>query len=139
MGERSGKILLGLVLLIVGTILFLDQFGIHLGSIIKLLIPGLIMVYGAKKILSPGGAGSKGLGIFVFLLGLLMLVGKLHVLFSSLLAVGIIYAGYCMLRRRSIEPEPVSAAERQWAKTILKEDMIDRFEQEIKARKQSSL
>ncbi|MGE5700994.1 MAG: LiaF transmembrane domain-containing protein [Clostridia bacterium] len=135
MGERSGKILLGLVLLIVGIMLVFDQLGIHMGTIMRMLIPGLLMVYGAKKIISAEPARSKGWGIFVFLFGLLMLIGKLELLFSSLLAVILLYAGFRLLRSRP-QHESVSMAERHWAQAVLKEDAFDRFEQEWKEKKQ---
>lgn len=133
MGERSGKILLGLVLLIVGIMLVFDQMGIHFGTIMRVFIPGLLMVYGARKIISTEPANSKGWGIFVFLFGLLMLIGKLNLLFSSLVAVAIIYAGFRLLKGNRHQPsEAVSMAERNWAQSILKEDELDRFEREWK-------
>ncbi|MET3292043.1 hypothetical protein EDM56_00910 [Brevibacillus fluminis] len=136
MGERSGKILLGLVLLIVGIMLVFDQLGIHFGTIMRVFIPGLLMVYGAKKIISTEPANSKGWGIFVFLFGLLMLIGKLNLLFSSLVAVAIIYAGFRLLKSHKHQPpEAVSMAERHWAQSILKQDELDRFEREWKQKK----
>jgi len=113
----------------------LDQFGIGGDVIFHFLIPGVIMYYGAKKLLSASPAGSKGWGIFVFLFGLLMLAGKLDLLFHSLLAIGVMYLGYRMLRRKSRIPECVpSIAERQWAQSVLREDAIDRWEKELRSR-----
>ncbi|UFJ41255.1 hypothetical protein LOK74_01500 [Brevibacillus humidisoli] len=130
MGERSGKILLGLVLLIVGALLLLDLIGIDIGDILGILIPAAIMVYGAKRVIS-AHSGNRFWGIFVFLFGLLMLIGKLELLFSSLVAVAIIYFGLRLLRRRSTsDSEMPGFAERQWAKSILKEDALDRWERE---------
>lgn len=132
MGERSGKILLGLVLLIVGFMLVLDQLGIHVGTIMRVFIPGLLMVYGAKRIISTGPVKSKGWGVFIFLFGLLMLIGKLNLLFSSLVAIAILYAGFRLLSHRHQPSEAVSMADRHWAQSILKEDELDRFEREWK-------
>lgn len=135
MSERSGKILLGLVLLIVGIVLVLDLLGIHLDMIMRMLIPGLMMIYGAKKLFTGQSSGAKYWGIFVFLFGLLMLIGKLDLLFTSLLAIIILYAGFRLLRGRSHQAvEPVSMAERKWAQAVLKEDALDRFEREWKER-----
>jgi len=132
MSERSGKILLGLILLLVGALVLLDKLGIDFGDMLRFLIPGAIMLYGAKKVIS--GSGSKFWGGLIFLFGLLMLVGKLHLLMSSLLAIGIIYAGYRLLRHRpDREEEMPSQMERLWAKQILKEDMLDRWERERQA------
>jgi lia operon protein LiaI len=131
MSERSGKVLLGLLLLLAGALIFLDEAGIDAGDLFQVLIPGAIMVYGARKVI--GSSGSKFWGAAIFLFGLLMLVGKLHLLFSSLLAVVVIYIGYRLIRRRP-EPDDIpSLMERQWAKKILQEDALDRWEREQQA------
>lgn len=136
MSERSGKVLLGLVLLLVGVLVLLDQFGIDGGDFLGILIPALIMLYGAKKVMS--GSGSRFWGILVFLFGLLMLIGKLDLLFHNLLAIGIIYLGYRLIRRR-VNPEEAapSALERHWAKQVLREDVLDQWERNVLKKRQS--
>jgi lia operon protein LiaI len=130
MSERSGKVLLGLVLLLVGTLVILDQLGIDGGDLFGILIPAVIMIYGAKKVVR--GSGSKFWGVLVFLFGLLMLIGKLDLLFTNLLAIAIIYLGYRLIRRRDIPTQPApSALEQYWARQILKEDTLDRWEHEL--------
>ncbi|MFY0545149.1 LiaF transmembrane domain-containing protein [Brevibacillus sp. H7] len=136
MSERSGKVLLGLVLLLVGTLVILDQFGIDGGDLFGILIPAVIMVYGAKKVVS--GSGTKFWGVLVFLFGLLMLIGKLDLLFTNLLAIAIIYFGYRLIKRRDTPMEPApSALERHWAQQVLKEDALDRWERELANKRQS--
>ncbi|HZG80947.1 MAG TPA: hypothetical protein VEZ13_09305 [Brevibacillus sp.] len=126
MGERSGKILLGLVLLLVGGMVLLDLIGIDSGDLIGVLISGVLMFYGARKILGP--SGSRFWGILIFLFGFLMLIGKLNLLFTSLLAIGIIYLGYRLIRRDDATKEAPPEWERQWARKVLQEDSLDRWE-----------
>ncbi len=133
MGERSGKLLLGLVLLIVGALLLLDLFGIGAGKLISLLVPVALMVYGARKVIRSDSRGGRVWGVFVFLVGLLALVGKLQLLFTSLLAIGIIYMGMRLLRRSRLDEPEVSLAERYWAQSVLKEDKLDAWERELGA------
>lgn len=134
MGERSGKVFLGLSLLIVGVLLIMDQLGL-IRSLFHILIPGLIMIFGAKKVISDESAGKKFFGIFIFLFGLLMMIGKLHLLFSCLLAVAIIFLGFRLMRRgTSRTDEMVGFADRQWAQAVLKQDALDRWEREVEAR-----
>jgi lia operon protein LiaI len=136
MSERSGKVLLGLVLLLVGALVLLDQFGIDGGDFLGVLIPAVIMLYGAQKVMS--GSGSRFWGILVFLFGLLMLIGKLDLLFHNLLAIGIIYLGYRLIKRRDIPVETApSALERQWAKQVLREDVLDQWERHVLKKRQS--
>lgn len=135
MGGRSGKVFLGLSLLIVGVLLLVDQLGL-VRHLFHILIPGLIMIYGAKKVISDEAAGKKFFGLFIFLFGLLMMIGKLHLLFSSMLAIGIIYAGFRLIRRGTQRTdEVVGFADRQWAHAVLREDALDRWEREVEARK----
>ncbi|MGG1664288.1 LiaF transmembrane domain-containing protein [Brevibacillus sp. NRS-1366] len=132
MSERSGKILLGLVLLLIGGLVLLDQLGIDSGDLIGVLIPVVIMLYGARKVM--GSSGSRFWGVLVFLFGLLMLFGKLHLLFHSILAIGVIYLGYRLLRPQPEPKEAPKAWERQWAKGILKEDSLDDWEKSVTRR-----
>ncbi|WP_126425337.1 LiaF transmembrane domain-containing protein [Brevibacillus marinus] len=130
MGERSGKILLGMILLIVGALLLLDLIGIDLGDIFGVLIPLAIMVYGAKRVLAADG-GRRLWGVVAFLFGLLMLIGKLELFFSSLVAAALLYWGFRLLRRSSAADDNLpGVAERQWARSVLGEDALDRWERE---------
>lgn len=135
MGERSGKILLGLVLFMIGGLVLLDQIGIDSGEIIGLLIAAVIMVYGLRKMLRP--SGSRFWGILVFLFGFLMMIGKLDLLFTSLLAIGVIYIGYRLIRSRDCSEEAPPEWERQWAQRVLREaDALDRWEERVSRNKQ---
>lgn len=136
MGGRSGKVFLGLSLLIVGVLLLVDQLGL-VRHLFHILIPGLIMIFGAKKVISDEAAGKKFFGVFIFVFGLLMLIGKMHLLFSSMLAIGIIFTGFRLIRRGSQRTdEVVGFADRQWAHAVLREDALDRWEREVEAKKQ---
>lgn len=129
MSERSGKVLLGLVLLIVGGLVLLDQLGIRSSHIIGLLIPGAITIYGASKIIR--SSGSRFWGVLIFLFGFLMLIGKLGLLFHSILAVGVIWLGFKLLRQKETAKEAPAEWERQWAKKVLKEDTLDSWERSV--------
>lgn len=134
MSERSGKVLLGLVLLLAGALVMLDQFGIDGGDLLGMMIPAVIMVYGARKVMR--GSGSKMGGIVIFLFGLFMLIGKLELLFSNLLAIAVIYFGYRLIRRRDIPAQPAPhVMEQQWARHVLQEDALDRWERELAKKK----
>ncbi|MFD2369181.1 hypothetical protein ACFSO0_04190 [Brevibacillus sp. GCM10020057] len=133
MSERSGKFLLGLVLLLIGGLVLLDQFGIDSGDILRLLIPGVLMLYGARKIL---GHGSRFWGVIVFLLGFLLLSGKLHLLFHSIVAIGVIYLGYRLIRQKPTPPQGPSEWESRWAKRMLKEDDLDLWERAVTRNRQ---
>lgn len=130
MSERSGKVLLGLVLLLIGGLVLLDQVGIDIGDLIGFIIPGFIMLYGAKKIM--GQSGSRFWGVLLFLFGFLMLIGKLHLLFHALLAIGVIYLGYRLLRPGHQPKEAPPTWEREWAQKVLKEDTLDSWEKQVK-------
>jgi lia operon protein LiaI len=134
MGERSGKVLLGLVLLLVGGLVLLDMIGIDGSEVLGLLIPGVIMFYGAKKIM--GNAGSRFWGILIFLFGFLMLIGKLDLLFTSMLAIGVIYLGYRLIRSKDVSKETPPEWERQWARQVLKEETLDQWESRVNRTKQ---
>ncbi|USG64763.1 hypothetical protein NDK47_21965 [Brevibacillus ruminantium] len=130
MNERSGKVLLGLALLLTGGFVFLDLLGIHSGRFLGILIPGLIMLYGARKLMS--GSGSRFWGLLVFLFGLLMLIGKLHLLFNVIIAVGVIYLGYRLIRRHDRSDDHMPTVwEKQWAERVLKEDALDNWEHRV--------
>jgi lia operon protein LiaI len=134
MGERSGKVLLGLVLLMVGGLILLDLIGIDMGDIIGVLIAAVIMVYGARKIMR--SSGSRFWGVLLFLFGFLMLIGKLDLFFTSLLAIGVIYLGYRLIRSKDHSEEVPSEWERQWAKRVLREtDSLDQWEERLSRNK----
>jgi lia operon protein LiaI len=130
MSEKAGKVLIGLVFLVVGVLIILDMIGFGVGTILRLAIPVLLMMYGARKILASPSKGGKGWGIFVFLFGLLMLIGKLHLLFSTLLAIGILYYGMRLIRRPAPAMHLPGDGERMWAARFLRDDLVDRWERE---------
>ncbi|WP_400164749.1 LiaF transmembrane domain-containing protein [Brevibacillus sp. TJ4] len=135
MGERSGKILLGLVLLMVGGLILLDLIGIDGGRIIGLLIAAVIMVYGIRKMMR--STGSRIWGVLIFLFGFLMLIGKLNLFFTSLLAIGVIYIGYKLIRSQDDSEQAPSEWERQWAKRVLREsESLDQWEERLTRNKQ---
>ena len=136
MEERSGKTLLGLVLLMTGGLLLLDLLGFSGGRIISLLIAGAIMAYGVRKIV--GSSGSRFWGAAVFLFGFLLLLGKLDLFFAGLLAGGLLYFGCSLIRSRNRFRETPSEWERQWAQGVLREaDILDRWEERVGKNKSS--
>lgn len=136
MGERSGKLLLGLVLLFLGGLVLLDQIGIDIGDVIEWLIPAVLIIYGARKMM--GRSGSRFWGVLIFLFGFLMLIGKLHLLFTSLLAIGVIYLGYRLIRSKDdVAKEAPPEWERQWARRVLKEESLDQWEGRVTRSKRS--
>ncbi|AUM63689.1 hypothetical protein GOP56_19465 [Brevibacillus sp. 7WMA2] len=142
MQGQSGKLFLGLTLIVVGVLVLLDKLGLGIDRLIPMFIAGLLMVYGCKKVLSAGSTGNKGWGIFVFLFGLLMLLNKLSLLFGCLLAIAIIYFG-CKLMKGQRHTAPYESTpsmwEREWAQSVLREDKLDRWENELKKRQHKDL
>ncbi|CAJ1004016.1 MULTISPECIES: hypothetical protein [Bacillales] len=136
MSERSGKVLLGLILLLIGGLVILDQLGIDSSELLRVLIPGLIMLYGARKMMS--SSGSRFTGGLILLIGFLMLIGKLHVLFHAVLAIGVMYLGFRLLRQRDVPDQTVpTVGERQWAQRVLQDDdVLDRWEKSVTRRQQ---
>lgn len=132
MSNQSGKVLLGLILLIVGAMLLLDLFGIDTGDLLGYLIPGAMMLYGGKKVVWGQSTGGKAWGTVLFLIGLLLLVGKMELLFSCLLAIGAIYFGYRLIRKQPKHPQTAhTLLEQRWAQAVLKEDEFERQHREF--------
>jgi len=83
-----------------------------------------------------GQGGSRFWGVLVFLFGLLMLIGKLHLLFHSIVAIGVIYLGYRLIRQKPTPPEGPAEWESQWAKRVWKEDDLDQRERTVTRNRQ---
>ncbi|MFM1655266.1 hypothetical protein ACI7RC_24700 [Brevibacillus sp. B_LB10_24] len=135
MSERSGKLLLGTALLFLGVVILLGHLGFVKG-LLGFLISGAVIFWGGSKLLAAKSTGGRIWGAFLVFFGILMLTGKVHLLFSTLIAVGILYLGYRLIRSH---PEPsaeeVSYYERKWARSVLKEDTLDSWEDDLRSRR----
>ncbi|WP_232697773.1 hypothetical protein [Brevibacillus daliensis] len=138
MQEKQGKTLLGALIVIVGILVLFFTIGISFGWIIPILLGAFLMIYGYRKIMGRGLSGSKGLGVIMFLLGFIILMNRLWLPFDIILAIVVIYLGLKMIPSRKetahFDSSP-SMMERDWAKRVLYEDKMDRFEREWKNRK----
>lgn len=87
----------GLILIGVGVVILLSSLGFNfVGGLMSYLIPILIIAlgyYGIKR-------GSQFFGWIIFIIGVIMLLGKLTWIFGLLVAVGVIAYGISILKRQ---------------------------------------
>lgn len=91
----NGKSALGTLLVVVGGLMVMKFLGIHLGWIIGMLMPFILIGLGAVGIKN----NSKVIGGILVAVGAFMLIGKLAGIFALLLAIGLIFWGVSMFKR----------------------------------------
>jgi lia operon protein LiaI len=92
----NGKSALGTLLVVVGGLMVMKFLGIHLGWIIGMLMPFILIGLGAIGIKN----NSKVIGGILVAVGGFMLIGKLAGIFALLLAIGLIFWGVSMFKSR---------------------------------------
>ena len=101
--SRRGLIV-GLVIVAVGIVLFLDQQGIlSAGYVFRFFWPGVFIFFGLESLISCRGKGGRGLvGLVLFAFGVLLLMGALgilHVGISTLWPLVLIIWGIWVIAR----------------------------------------
>ncbi len=92
----NGKSALGTLLVVVGGLMVMKFLGIHLGWIIGMLMPFILIGLGAIGIKN----NSKVIGGILVAIGGFMLIGKLAGIFALLLPIGLIFWGVSMFKSR---------------------------------------
>ncbi|WP_201755626.1 LiaF transmembrane domain-containing protein [Paenibacillus glycinis] len=91
-----GKNALGVILVVIGGLMVMKFIGIHLGWIIGILMPFILIGFGVVGIRN----NSKVIGSILIVVGGLMLLPKLFGLISLLLAIALIVWGVSMFKNR---------------------------------------
>lgn len=91
-----GKNALGAILVVIGGLMVMKFIGIHLGWIIGILMPFILIGFGVVGIRN----NSKVIGSILIVVGGLMLLPKLFGLISLLLAIALIVWGVSMFKNR---------------------------------------
>jgi len=92
--DMNGKKALGVLLVLVGGVIILNFLGIHLGGLIKLFMPIILIFLGAVGWYN----NKKMLGGILIAIGAIMLLGKLSGLLVLLLAIGIVVWGVSLFK-----------------------------------------
>jgi lia operon protein LiaI len=104
--------LLGGLLVLLGGLLLLNMFGIHVGWIARVILSGFVIA-GGWKLYRMNGSFRKLVGAGLMLLGLLTLIGLLHVLLAVAAAVILLYVGWKMIKRNRNTAAGVSYSDSQ--------------------------
>lgn len=96
MALRSGSYTLGIVLILVGGLMLMGQFGINLGWVIALVIAFYLVYKGWNMYKHAESSGKRGIGIVLIAIGLLWMTGLLHVVVGLVIASAVIYLGWKM-------------------------------------------
>ncbi len=94
--KLSGNSGFALLLIGFGILILLNQFGLGLGSVMSYLIPIAMAVLGYVGMKN----GRTVIGAVLFAFGCFILLGKLSWLFGFIIAIGFIWYGVTMLKRR---------------------------------------
>ncbi|PWA12174.1 hypothetical protein DCC39_06995 [Pueribacillus theae] len=95
------KSFIGLALLALGGVIFLNVLGFQGGWFIRTLLAIFIVGYAFKKIKQAESSTQKGFGIAVLLFGILMFFGAVHIIFGLLFGLVFIYFGLKMMGKNS--------------------------------------
>ena len=90
----NGKTAVGTLLIVIGALTVMKLLGISLGGIIGMLMPVIMIGLGIL-----GWANQKKvIGGILIVLGALMLLAKLSGIFMWLIAIGLVVAGYSVIK-----------------------------------------
>ncbi|WCK55711.1 hypothetical protein PP175_07145 [Aneurinibacillus sp. Ricciae_BoGa-3] len=130
----KNPVLLGGLLVLLGGLLLLNMLGIHVGWIARVILSGLVIA-GGWKLYRLGGNFRKLIGAGLMLLGLLSLMGLLHVLLAIAAAIFLVYAGWKLIRRNRRTSAGVSFADGgQTTKSLrgIVKDDLDKWEARLR-------
>lgn len=94
--KLNGKSGLAILLIACGALILLGKIGFGFGYLIGYLFPIALLGLGYYGIRN----GSKFFGWVLFVIGLFALIGKFSWLFAIIFAVGLIYFGVTLLRKK---------------------------------------
>lgn len=92
----NGKNALGAILVVIGALMIMNFIGIHLGWIISLLMPFILIGLGAVGLRN----NSKVIGGILIVVGAIMLLGQMGKIIGLLIAVGVIVWGFSLFKNR---------------------------------------
>ncbi|WP_054949074.1 hypothetical protein [Numidum massiliense] len=107
--KHSGSYAFGVILVILGAMMLLGQFGIGIGSLLMFAIALFLIVKGWGMLNSSGGGARRMLGIFLIVFGVLWMTGLLPFLFGLAIAVLLIYYGWGKIKGSAKDVAPASA------------------------------
>ncbi|RKN65489.1 LiaF transmembrane domain-containing protein [Paenibacillus ginsengarvi] len=94
--KLNGKSGLAILLIGCGALILLGKIGLGLGFLMSYLFPIALLGLGYYGIRN----GSKFFGWVIFVVGLIALLGKFSTLFAIIFAVGLIYFGFTILKKK---------------------------------------
>lgn len=107
---------LGLALLVLGILVFLGFIGVHLGELVLLALSALFFYLGFRG----WRKGHKVLGFMSLVVGVLMFLSALPFLAVTVLAVGLMFWGYRLIKKGDAQPsggpgwDPAPEAPQGW-------------------------
>jgi len=113
-GSARAGVFFGLVLIVAGTVLLLERFGVLRFNLLSHFWPVLWILLGLNLVVSQRGNGGKGIGLLLMSIGVtleLQRFGIIHVRMRDLWPVYIIALGVFLLIRALRPPGPASANE----------------------------
>ncbi|WP_078552634.1 LiaF transmembrane domain-containing protein [Bacillus alkalicellulosilyticus] len=126
----TGKIIFGAILLLIGGNILLSTLGIHLGGLLGVAFAGLLIWYGYSKMKTAETKGAKTFGTIILIFGILMLIGKAHMIVGMVIAGAIIYYGIKLVKRETQQAAPTNHSSDEDLTVDFKAD--DSFEHEWK-------
>lgn len=101
----SGKMVFGIILLIIGANILLNILGIHVGTIFGLILSIVFVFYGYNKMKKSEKTGGRIFGMGLLIFGSLLAIGQAHKFIGLFIAAAIIYFGYQILKRETPKQE----------------------------------
>ncbi|SEO90592.1 hypothetical protein [Paenibacillus sp. OV219] len=92
----NGKNALGAILVVIGALMIMNFIGLHLGWIIGLLMPFILIGLGVIGLRN----NSKVIGGILIVVGAIMLLGKLGTIIGLVIAIAIIAWGVSLFKNR---------------------------------------
>ncbi|AZN43181.1 LiaF transmembrane domain-containing protein [Paenibacillus albus] len=92
----NGKNALGAILVVIGALMIMNFIGLHLGWIISLLMPFILIGLGAIGLRN----NSKVIGGILIIVGAIMLLGQMGKIIGLLIAIGVIVWGVSLFKNR---------------------------------------
>lgn len=105
--RKSGQSVPGLVLLILGILIFLGLFGVNVGSLIVFALSVAFMIGGYRLTKRTDSSFKKFVGIVGIIIGVCMFLSALPFLIGIAISLGLVYYGWQLMKKeKQWEPEP---------------------------------